>query len=358
MRRRTTFVALTILAAVMLAPVLTADSAGSGADTNPRGYPIPEVLPTERTAFTRRFAAEAGEMVLDPVPFGEIWAYLMHGEERYLTSSAPITDIAYFSAAISSKGVLYGAPPVKNLASVKARKHLVVAEVSNQALIHFVLNKAYPLRDRLLKDIVAAASGYDGVNIDFENMRADDGPAYLEFLKLLKAKLGRKILSVCVPARTRKYADAYDYAKIAAIADRVFVMSYDEHWSGSTAGPVASISWAAKVAEWAVQAVGARKLIMGMPFYGRAWADRNPAGAYKYSSAQRVLGERGLWPSRDREGVAYVRFAETVNYVMYFDDAVSTRRRAFAFSERGVDKVGFWRLGQEDPDVWGVLARR
>ena len=107
----------------------------------------------------------------EPAEFGEIWAYLMAGEERFLVADAPITDLAYFSARISSKGELYGAPDIQKLSAVKARKHLVVAEVSNQALIHFVLNPAYPLRNKLIKDIAAAAKPYDGVNIDFESMR-------------------------------------------------------------------------------------------------------------------------------------------------------------------------------------------
>lgn len=291
-----------------------------------------------------------------PLPFKEVWAYLMTGEERFLPEEAPITDLAYFSARISSTGELFGVPDVKRLAGQPARKHLVVAEVTNQALLHFVLNPAYPLRDRLVRDIAAAAAPYDGVNIDFELLRAGDGPAFLEFLSLLKKAIGRKTLSVCVPARTRKMDDAYDYAKIAAIADRVFVMSYDEHWSGGPAGPVSSIGWAGRVAAWAAQAVGAPKLIMGMPFYGRAWGDKSPAGAYRHSSLSLKKEEHAAVPGRNPEGIPYFRFSETVNLVLYYDDALSTRLRAEAYAKQGVDKIGFWRLGQEDPEIWRVIS--
>jgi spore germination protein len=290
-----------------------------------------------------------------PLAFKEVWAYLMAGEERFLPSDAPISDLAYFSARISSKGELYGTPNPERIAGIKARKHLVLAEVSNQALIHFVLNPAYPLRDRLIKDLAAAAKPYDGVNIDFELIRSDDGPAFLEFLRLLKKALGSKTLSVCVPARTRKMDDAYDYAKLAAIADRVFVMSYDEHWSGSAAGPVSSIGWASRVASWAAASVGPAKLIMGMPFYGRAWGDKSPAGAYKYSSASQKIAEQSATPGRNAEGIPYFRFSESVNLIMYFDDAYSTRLRGEAYQKAGVVHIGFWRLGQEDPAIWRVL---
>jgi spore germination protein YaaH len=307
----------------------------------------------DRTGEDRTSGDRAGK---GPLVFREIWAYLMAGEERFVPLASSITDLAYFSARISSKGELYGVPDVRKLDQIKARKHLVVAEVSNQALVHFVLNPAYPLRDRLISDIAAAAVPFTGVNIDFELMRTDDATAFLEFITLLKQALGSRILSVCVPARTRKMNDAYDYQAIAGIADRVFVMAYDEHWSGSAAGPVSSISWASRVSSWASKVVESEKLIMGMPFYGRAWGDRNPAGAYKHSAVSRVIDETGSAWNRNPEGIPFLNFQETIDYTLFFDDAESIRSRGMAYQEDGIRNIGFWRLGQEDPEVWKILG--
>jgi spore germination protein YaaH len=293
---------------------------------------------------------------MSPLVFKEIWAYLMAGEEQFLPTESPITDLAYFSARISSRGELFGSPDIRKLDSMTVRKHLVVAEVSNQAIVHFVLNPAYPLRDKLVRDIALAAIPYDGVNIDFEMMRTDDGPAFLEFLRLLKKAIGSRVLSVCVPARTRKMTDAYDYEAIAAIADRVFVMAYDEHWSGSVAGPVSSVGWASRVSAWAAKTVGPEKLVMGMPFYGRAWGNRNPAGAYKHSSVSRILAETSATWDRNPEGIPYFSFQETIDYTLFFDDAESIRQRGLAYQREGIHNIGFWRLGQEDPGVWKILG--
>jgi len=290
--------------------------------------------------------------------FREIWAYLMTGEERFIPTAAPITDIAYFSARINNRGELFGIPPIERLNTIKARKHLVVAEVTNQTTLHFVLNPAYPLRDKLITDILAAARPYDGVNIDFELLPLGDAENFYEFLRLLKKGMGTKILSVCVPARTRLMQDAYNYATLAAIADRVFVMAYDEHWSGSAAGPVASLGWTQRVAQWAMQSVGAEKLIMGLPFYGRAWGETNPAGAYKFSSLARLMQEKQLQHGRTAEGIPTFTFNETINYTVYFDDSHSLHRRAVTYSDTGVRKIGFWRLGQEDPDIWKMIKAR
>lgn len=291
-----------------------------------------------------------------PLAFSEIWAYLMAGEEQFIPAQSPITDLAYFSARISSKGELYGIPDIRKLGSISTRKHLVVAEVSNQAIVHFVLNPTYPLRDKLIMDIASAAIPYDGVNIDFEMMRTDDGPAFLEFLRLLKQAIGPRVLSVCVPARTRKMYDAYDYEAIGGIVDRVFVMAYDEHWSGSTAGPVSSVGWASRVSSWAAKAVGPERLVMGMPFYGRAWGNRNPAGAYKHSGVSRIIDETGAIWDRNPEGIPFFSFQETIDYTLFFDDAESIRQRGLAYQRDGIRNIGFWRLGQEDPQVWKILG--
>ncbi|MDX9956865.1 MAG: glycosyl hydrolase family 18 protein [Spirochaetia bacterium] len=301
-------------------------------------------------------ATEGDRAGSEPLIFREIWAYLMAGEEQFVPSQSSITDLAYFSARISSKGELYGVPDIRRLDQFKARKHLVVAEVSNQALIHFVLDPAYPLRDKLIRDIATAAVPYNGVNIDFELMRTDDGPVFLEFITLLKQAIGSRTLSVCVPARTRKMNDAYDYQAIAAIADRVFVMAYDEHWSGSAAGPVASIGWASRVSTWAAQAVEPDKLIIGMPFYGRAWGDSNPAGAYKHSGVSSMINETGVAWDRNPEGIPFLNFQETISFTLFFDDAESIRNRGLAYHEDGIRNIGFWRLGQEDPEVWKILG--
>lgn len=287
--------------------------------------------------------------------FSEIWAYLMYNEEAFLLPDSPITDIAYFSARLSVKGELYGSPPVDRLSKHPARKHLVLAEVSNQALTHFVLAPEFGLRDKLVADLAAAATAYQGVVVDLELVPSYDAENFITFMRLLKSAIGKRMLSVCVPARVKRIADAYEYTAIAAIADRVFVMAYDEHWSTSGPGPVASLAWSERIAAYALANVPGSKLILGMPFYGRCWGDSNAASAYKHSSTLKLLAEKGAVIGRDEEGIPYAQFSVQVNYILHYDDAFSTRRRGEIYRRAGVIMVGFWRLGQEDADIWKML---
>jgi len=291
-----------------------------------------------------------------PAEFGEIWAYLMSGEEAFLKNGYPISDIAYFSARISDEGKLFALPKFSRLPESAARKHLVVAETGNFALIHFVLAPAFGLRDRLIEDIANAAVPYDGVQIDFEAVLSTDKENFTEFLKKLKERIPGKTLSIALPARTGLVDDAYNYAGIAPIVDRILVMAYDEHWSGSKAGPIASLAWCTKVATYARSVVSPEKLVMGLPFYGRAWSDKNPAGAYKFASAQRLLLEKTETLLRDEEGIPYFSFSETINLTLFFEDAQSLLKRAGIYRGSSIKNIGFWRLGQEDPEIWSRLA--
>ena len=188
----------------------------------------------------------------DPVEFSETWGYVSAGREDEYNSNLPITDVCYFSAEINCYGELTSVPIRSKLKTGKARCHLVVV-CDSRSLTHFVINPDYGVRKNLLKQIVKAAAPYDGVQIDFELVPTRDRKHFLTFIADLRYMLGQaKWFSVCVPARFKKLTDdVYPYAEIASYCDRVFVMAYDEHWSSSAPGPVASIEWCRKV--WIMQ---------------------------------------------------------------------------------------------------------
>jgi spore germination protein YaaH len=299
------------------------------------------------------FAARAAA---EELAFSEVWAYLMDGEERFFDPAYPITDVAYFGAGINSAGKLVGVPDRGKLKDFRGRAHFVVAELGNYALSHFCLTPEFQLRDALVSDIVKAADDFEGVQIDFEAVASRDRDAFYAFLCLLKQGLGDKTLSVALPACTMEKYDSFGYERIGKAVDRIIVMAYDEHWSASAPGPVASMDWCRKVAAYAVSRVPPEKLVMGAPFYGRAWADKDLSRAYKYSSLSSLMAEKGIEEVRRDGEIPYVEYSESVKVKVFFDDSASTLARLKMYRASSVRNIAFWRLGQEDASIWRSLT--
>jgi spore germination protein YaaH len=291
-----------------------------------------------------------------PVSFyPEIWGYVVAGRESALSKKQPLSDIGYFGAEIDSYGKLTDVPARRNIKNFSGRVHMVVA-CNSRSLAHFVLMEGSAERKALIADLLSAAKNFDGLQIDFEYIPQRDGRAFLSFLEELRAGLGNKMFSVALPARTRPVtADVFDYRKIKPLVDRVLVMAYDEHWSTSAPGPIASLSWCKRVAEYALAEIGPEKLIMGLPFYGRAWGNTNPSKAYLYSSIENLMDENHITEVRRENGVPTFNYEVPVKVRVYYEDAFSLSARMELYKALGVRAIGFWRLGQETPVVWNIL---
>lgn len=296
---------------------------------------------------------------IDTLPrssFGEVWGYLLSGREADLDPAGPVSDAVHFAAEVDRYGRLADIPRRSAITGFGGRVHLAVV-CGSGGLSHFVIQTGSAARKRLVADIIAAAGPYDGLNIDMEYIPALDGEHFLSFLAELRAGLEGKPLSVCVPARTRDgTAGPYSYAPIAALAERVFVMAYDEHWSGSSPGPVASMEWCEEVAAYSLRTVGAGKLVMGLPFYGRGWADKSTAQALVRGTAERLREEHDASDLPRASGVPGFTYDVTVRVTVYYEDERSLASRMAMYSAQGVRMIGFWRLGQEAPDIWRLIT--
>ncbi|MDR1210708.1 MAG: glycoside hydrolase [Spirochaetaceae bacterium] len=287
--------------------------------------------------------------------FGEIWAYLLSGREGTLNNAYPVSDVGYFGAEIDSYGKLTGVPNRRNISRYTGRVHMIVA-CNSRSLTHFVLEEGSALRRELVDDLLLAAKPYDGLQIDFEMIPARDGETFRSFLAELKNGLEGRMLTVALPARNRTIQnDVYDYAKIRPLVDRILVMAYDEHWSSSAPGPIASMRWCRAVASYAFDVVGPEKLIMGLPFYGRAWGDTNPSRAYMFSGIERIKRENNISEVQRSDGIPTFTYEIPVSVTVFYEDDFSLSVRMEMYRSMNVRAIGFWCLGQESPTVWNIL---
>jgi spore germination protein YaaH len=157
-----------------------------------------------------------------------------------------------------------------------------------------------------------------------------------------------------LPART-KSGGVYDYRSVAEHVDRIFVMAYDEHWSGSKPGPVASMAWGRNVAAYSLGVLGSGKLVMGIPFYGRSWGNASTNRALISDTTERLKAEFGVKEINRENGIPYFNYETQVKVTVYYEDPYSVAARAAMYSKQGVSKIGFWSLGQESRAVWQAL---
>ena len=326
------------------------------------------------------------ENVLFPVKFKEVWGYLMRGKEKVFRGDEPVTDVCYFGCGINSNGrinVNVTPPSFPEINGRKRRIHMVIADLANIRLMHYILDPGKGVRELLVSDIIEVSKKFDGVQIDLEAVGTNDAANFLEFLRMIKTGLEPgKTFSIALPPKVMKVDNAYDYRAISAIVDKVYIMAYDQHWSMSKPGPVASLSWCRDIMTYAISEVPPEKLIMGIPLYGRSWQDMKIVKRIhlKKRQAKKVKKER---PGRTIVITKHIIRSHSVgtkqisnliavknavkNYspeagfsikyngrskqILYCDDVNATMEK-FLYYRGFVDAIGFWRLGMESPEMW------
>lgn len=214
-----------------------------------------------------------------------------------------------------------------------------------------------------IKDLVMQ-SGYDGIDIDYEDLKAEDRDRYSEFIhKLSSALHGEgKLLTSSVYAKDTEpgpnpHNVAQNYFAIGSACDQVRVMTFDYHYTDSPAGPVSPLDWVERVISWAVTQVPARKVMLGVVLLGYDWADGERGVGVSYQQATAIA-------QRNQATVAHTAPGDSPNFAytdasgkkhhVWFEDAISTAPKLALVDRYGLGGAIFWRLGGEDPKTWSL----
>jgi spore germination protein YaaH len=147
---------------------------------------------------------------------------------------------------------------------------------------------------------------------------------------------------------------AYPARLFDGSADLLLVKLYDQHWSTSPPGTIASPEWVRRTLGMRVAERGASRLVAALPAYGYLWRPNTVAATIGFADAAKLAAESGTALIRDpaTSTLRAVR-AGVDGWELWVSDAellAALEREVVAL---GVRRVALWRLGLEDPAIWG-----
>ncbi len=226
-------------------------------------------------------------------------------------------------------------------------------------------------RGKLINEMIAEAIKYnlDGLNIDFENITAEAGIHYIEFIRELSVKCRNNdiVLSIDNYVPT-SYTAYYDREEQGVVADYVIIMAYDEHHGGSeVSGSVSSIGFVGNAIENILEMVPEERVIIGIPFYTRQWKETTDdngnvsvtSEAYSMSRAEALLQDNGIEPEwNDETGQYYGEYEKDgATYKIWLEEEDSIEAKMKLISQAGTAGIACWKLGLEKESVWNVIIK-
>ena len=211
--------------------------------------------------------------------------------------------------------------------------------------------------------------GFDGVNIDIEDVYMEDSGKLSQFY----TELGRAMksrgyfLSASVPSRIRDYppfnpfSDPFDYSAIGAAVDQFVVMLYNEHgWPGSGPGPVVSSGWMTKVIGYTLTKMPASKVVAAISVFGfdfNLTTDKNTYATYAMAADLAKRYNKSIIFDQDTLTPMFSYTDEQGNkHEVWFENGESIIAKLKLAWQQGISGVALWRLGMEDPGLWPRIA--
>lgn len=250
------------------------------------------------------------------------YAYPFINEETLTETLSYLTNLLIFSYGFTTTGELVP-PPLDDTWMIALAKESDTAPILtltpfgpdgmfNNHLISVVVNNK-EVQQTLINNLleIIARKGFEGVDIDFEYILAEDRVVFAEFVANVRAAVNSVGFPVSV-ALAPKTSDnqpgllygGKDYALLGEAADSVLLMTYE--W-GYTYGPpmaVAPINKVREVVDYAITRIPVEKINLGIPNYGYDWP---------------LPYERGVTKARTISNTEAVQIAIENNAVIQFD---------------------------------------
>jgi spore germination protein len=319
-----------------------------------------------------------------PVPGHEVYGYVPYWEmddgiAEHLAGT-DLTTLALFSVTHKKDGSLaMGERGIKRIVSAVGRR--LIADAHDRGVRVELVYTSFgrgkndlffttpDAQARTIAELVELAGelGVDGINVDVELLAPEHVVAYGDFVGRLRSAL-RAVdedgqVSVATQANVRGTAMAL--AASIADADRVFLMGYDYHWSGSQPGassPVDRIDGLYDL-RWSIDSyveagVPRDRILLGLPLYGMTWRSTGPdrfspvvgnGKSWILDGNLDVLLDPEFTPQRDpiEHAEFFVKQDGDTWLHTYYDSPATLRLKLALARDHGLAGGGFWAIGYE-----------
>lgn len=240
----------------------------------------------------------------------------------------------------------------------------------NNRLIHSVVNSE-EYKNNLIRNLlkVMEEKGYQGVDIDFEYILAEDRDAFTAFVQDVTAAMrgnGYRTSVALAPKTSSEQKgllyEGKDYRALGEAADHVLLMTYE--W-GYTYGPpmaVAPLNQVRRVVEYALTQIPTEKIDLGIPNYGYDWPLPYVRGTTRAATinnvqAVRIAVENGAEIRFDDVAESpYFTYTENgVEHEVWFEDVRSLLAKFELIKEYGLRGCGYWQIMQWFRANWLLL---
>ena len=214
--------------------------------------------------------------------------------------------------------------------------------------------------------------GFQGVDIDFEFILAEDRDAFADFVRNVRTAMnaiGRFVAVALAPKTSdNQQGSVYegkDYAQLGEAADQVLLMTYE--W-GYTYGPpmaVAPLNKVREVVEYAITRIPVYKISLGIPNYGYDWALPYERGVTRADTitqreAIEIAIENGAEIQFDPIAMSpYFNYIQDgIEHVVWFEDVRSMEAKFNLVQEFNLRGMGYWQIMNLFRANWLLLADR
>lgn len=284
-----------------------------------------------------------------------------------------IQQLAIFEVSIQNNGTILGRPSrglINEAHTMGIKVFLVISNLTRQGQFSTALI-ARLIRDQdfanlVWRNIRNVLTEYqlDGVNFDLEKAAPTDRQLFSQFIQTWSAMFreANYLVSIDVPAKVSDdpqnvWRGSFDYRPIGRAVDEVILMTYEEHWSESEPGSVASIPWVTQVLDYALANIPKEKIYMGIPLYGYDWPEGGRGKVIGYQRATELARRYGAplqWDARQHSTYFHYE-TRGVRHTVYFEDPRSLLDKLELATQKGIRGVAIWEMNLSYPRFWEVL---